>query len=151
MTNSYNLTMKNNFLHFLNRISQKVAIKAIRMSDPDKAVSSVRKEYESECISICRKLIPKEETVLLMSPISGKRYIKYDDGQIFIIIQHNQLTLVNHQYSYTIDIQGKPFERISKMFDNEIERRRQIMEDEIRSNVKHSLKTIYNNLHNEQI
>jgi hypothetical protein len=86
-----------------------------------------------------------------MSPISGKRYIKYDEGHIFIIIQNRQMTIVNHQYSYTIDIEGRPFERISKLFDNEIERRRQIMEDEIKSNVKHSLQNIFKNIVNEQI
>ena len=144
-------TMKNNFLHFINRLAQKATIKVIRWSDPSFSNNYQRLEYENECLSICRKLIPKDETVLLMSPISGKRYIKYDDGQIFIIIEHKQLTIVNHQYSYTIDIEGKAQEKLARMFDNEIERRRQIMETEIKANVKHSLKTIYNNIVNEQI
>jgi hypothetical protein len=143
--------MKNNFIHFLNRVAQRIAIKVIKMGDPNRVSMSHHTDYENECVSICRKLIPKDETVLLMSPISGKRYIKYDDGQIFIIIQQMEMTLVNHNYSYTIDIQGKAYERISKMFDNEIERRRQLMEDEIKSNVKHSLKTIYKNLVDEQV
>jgi len=141
--------MANKFIHFLNRAAQKIAIKLIKMGDPNRVSMSHHTNYENECVSICRKLISKDETVLLMSPLSGKRYIKYDDGQIFIIIQQMEMTLVNHSYSYTIDIQGKAFSRISKLFDNEIERRRQLMEDEIQSNVKHSLKTIYKNLINE--
>lgn len=141
----------NKLFHFFNRLAQRVTIKIIRWSDPLHAETKHKTEYESECLSICRKLISKDETVLLMSPISGKRYIKYDDGEIFIIIEHKQLTIVNHQYSYTIDIEGKPQDRLVKMFDNEIERRRMIMEEEIKSNVKHSLKTIYNNIVNEQI
>lgn len=141
----------NKLIHFFNRLAQRVTIKIIRWSDPLHAETKQKTEYESECLSICRKLISKDETVLLMSPISGKRYIKYDDGEIFIIIEHKQLTIVNHQYSYTIDIEGKPQDRLVKMFDNEIERRRMIMEEEIKSNVKHSLKTIYNNIVNEQI
>ena len=143
--------MKNAFIHFINRLSQKVAIKLIRVSDPAKYMVNTNTDFENECVSICRKLIPKDETILLMSPISGKRYIKYDEGHIFIIIQNRQMTIVNHQYSYTIDIEGRPFERISKLFDNEIERRRQIMENEIKSNVKHSLQNIFKNIVNEQI
>ena len=107
--------MKNAFIHFINRLSQKVAIKLIRVSDPAKYMVNTNTDFENECVSICRKLIPKDETVLLMSPISGKRYIKYDEGHIFIIIQNRQMTIVNHQYSYTIDIEGRPFERISKL------------------------------------
>jgi len=139
----------NKFIHFINRLSQKATIKVIRWTDPTYASTTHKMDYENECFSICRKLIPKDETILLMSPISGKRYIKYDDGEIFIIIEHKQLTIVNHQYSYTIEIEGKAQERLSKMFDNEIERRREIMETEIKSNVKHSLKTIYNKIINE--
>jgi len=132
----------------MNRISQKVAIKMIKWSNPNYAQNTQRTEYENECLSICRKLIPKNETILLMSPISGKRYIKYDDGEIFIIIEHKNLTIVNHQYSYSSNIESKAQERLVRMFDNEIERRREIMEDEIKANVKHSLKTIYNTIVN---
>jgi len=138
----------NKLIHLMNRISQKVAIKMIKWSNPNYAQNTQRTEYENECLSICRKLIPKNETILLMSPISGKRYIKYDDGEIFIIIEHKNLTIVNHQYSYSINIEGKAQERLVRMFDNEIERRREIMEDEIKANVKHSLKTIYNTIVN---
>ena len=81
-----------------------------------------------------------------MSPISGKRYIKSEDDQIFIIIEQNQITIVNHNYSYNIDIWGSALTRISNMFDIEVEKRRDAMESEIRSNVKHSLSNIYKNL-----
>lgn len=143
--------MTRKLIHFFNRLSQKVALKVIKMSDPIKYQPNTRSEYENECVGICRKLIPKEDTTLLMSPISGKRYIKCDEMQIFIIIQNTKMTLVNHHYSYTINIEGRAYERISKMFDDEIERRREIMEAEIRSNVKHSLNTIYKNLIHEQV
>ena len=93
----------------------------------------------------------KESTVLLISPISGKRYIKSDDKNIFIIIEHSLMTIVNHSYSYTVDIYGKPFLRLAKLFDQEVEKRRQEMEQEIRSNVKHSLSNIYENLTSNKI
>lgn len=117
--------------------------------NPD--VGSKNKDFDAESFAICRRLISKRETTLLISPISGKRYIKSDDNQLFIIIEGHQLTIVNHQYSYNIDIQGKSYERIAQIFDAEVEKRREKMEAEIRSNVKHSLSNIYKNLLNEKI
>ena len=61
------------------------------------------------------------------------------------------MTIVNHQYSYNIDIAGKSFEKISQVFDAEVEKRREQMEADIRSNVKHSLSNIYKNLLNEKV
>ena len=85
------------------------------------------------------------------SPISGKRYIESDDKQLFIIIEHDQITIVNHQYSYNINLWGKPMERLIKTFDIEIEKRREAMEIEIRSNVKHSLSNIFKTIRHEKV
>lgn len=134
--------------HITRRLFQKVAIKWIRTLTPKEKIE--HSAYEKECISICKELISREDSLLLMSPISGKRYIKSDDDQIFVIIESNQITIVNHQYSYNIDIWGKALIRISEMFDREVEKRREEMETEIRSNVKHSLSSIYNNLIHEK-
>ena len=104
-------------IHAIKRFAQRAAIKAIRITDPSKQ-ELVHSEYETEAFAICRNLINKRETTLLISPISGKRYIKSDDNQLFIIVELDQLTIVNHQYSYNIDIKGKAYERISRVFDN---------------------------------
>ena len=135
-------------IHPIKRFVQKVAIKVIKATDPNK-MSKPHSDYETESVAICRKLISKPDTTLLISPISGKRYIKSDDNQLFIIVELNQLTIVNDAYSQNIDIEGKAHERIARLFDAEVERRREIMEAEIRSNVKHSLSNIYKNLINE--
>jgi hypothetical protein len=89
--------------------------------------------------------------VLLLSPLSGKRYIKSHDEQLFIIIESSLITIVNHQYSYNINIWGKALDNIVRNFDIEVEKRREAMEMEIRSNVKHSLANIFKNLSNEKI
>ena len=133
----------------MKRLFQIVGLKAIKMLDPNKELKN--NDYELESVSICRKLITKDDSVLLISPISGKRYIKSEDNQLFLILERYQLTIVNHAYSYNINVEGKAFDKIANMFDNEVERRREIMENEIRSNVKHSLKEIYNNLVHEQV
>lgn len=133
----------------MKRLFQKVGIKVIKLLDPNKELRN--NDYEVESVAICRKLITKDDSVLLISPISGKRYIKSDDNQLFLIVEQYQLTIVNHAYSYNINVEGKAYDKITRLFDNEVERRREIMESEIRSNVKHSLKTIYNNLLSEQV
>ena len=87
----------------------------------------------------------------MISPISGKRYIKSEDSQIFIVIQKDTIDIVNHTYSYSIKVNGTNlFEKIARIFDAEVESRREEMESEIRKNVTHSLKEIYKNLSNEE-
>jgi hypothetical protein len=48
-------------------------------------------------------------------------------------------------------LQGKAYKKIAQVFDAEVEKRREDMEAEIRSNVKHSLSNIYKSLLNEKI
>ena len=137
-------------MHKAKRLVQKLALITLK-AVKNKATQQDKSEYEKECISVCKALIHKEASVLLLSPISGKRYIKSHDEQLFIIIESNLITIVNHQYSYNISMWGKPMETIIRMFDIEVEKRREAMEMEIRSNVKHSLANIFKNLSDEKI
>ena len=137
-------------MHKVKRFVQKVALKTLKAAQT-KPSQTEKPEYEKECIAVCKALIHKEDSVLLLSPISGKRYIKSHDDQLFIIIETNLITIVNHQYSYTINIWGKPLDSIVRIFDIEVEKRREAMELEIRSNVKHSLANIFKTLSNEKI
>lgn len=136
-------------LHNFKRFFQKITLKILRLSDPQP--NEQKGEFESETLSICKKLINNTNSKLLISPISGKRYIKNDEKQIFIILELRRITIVNHTYSYNIDILTKPYNNLVRFFDNEVEKRRQKMEEEIRSNVKHSLVNIYNNIINEKV
>ena len=137
-------------MHKSRRFVQKLALITLKAAK-NKTTAQDKSEYERECISVCKALIHKEASVLLLSPISGKRYIKSHDEQLFIIIESNLITIVNHQYSYNISMWGKPLETIIRMFDIEVEKRREAMEMEIRSNVKHSLANIFKNLSDEKI
>ena len=135
--------------HKLKRLFQKTALKLFKTINPKQDTHF--NEYEKESITICKELIHQEDSTLLISPISGKRYIESGDSQLFIIIESKQLTIVNHQYSYNINIWTKTYDQISNIFDIEVEKRREKMETEIRSNVKHSLSNIYKNLTHEKI
>jgi hypothetical protein len=110
-----------------------------------------KSEYERDCIAICKKLISKEDTVLLLTPISNKRYIRNEELQIFVILEGHNVKVINHVYSYMVFLDQKPWDNIILTFDTEVEKRRENMEAEIRSNVKHSLSNIYKNLLNEKV
>jgi hypothetical protein len=136
-------------LHNFKRILQRISIKLIRLLDMEKQGINYS-QYEMEAFHICKTLIKKPETVLLMSN-SGKKYIKSDDSEIFIIITNDDITIINHSYSYNISLKGKAYFRIINLFNDEIEKRRMDMENEIRSNIKHSLNMIYKSLKDENV
>ena len=136
--------------HKLKRLTQKLGIQIFRMLEPTK-YQAPKGEYEVEALAICRKLAGRKSSTLLMSPISGKRYIRSKDNQIHVIIDGHLITIVNHSYSYVIPVEGRSHERLIRMFDLEVEVRREVMESEIRANIKHSLSNIYKNLVYEQV
>ena len=137
-----NPTTMNSHLHKFKRLIQKWYISIVRLSTPPMEKS----EYERDCIAICKKLISKEDTVLLLTPISNKRYIRNEELQIFVILEGHNVKVINHVYSYTVFLEQKPWENIVDMFDNEVERRREIFEKEITSNIKHSLQNILHSI-----
>jgi len=101
-----------------------------------------KSEYERDCIAICKKLIDKDETILLLTPISNKRYIRNEEQQIFVILENYSVKVINHVYSYTVFLEDKSWHSIVSLFDNEVESRRMEFEKEITSNIKHSLQNI---------
>jgi len=136
-------------LHKFKRVSQKLAIKMHKAMNPAERFEPTDFEYET--LAICRSLIKRQDSELLISPLSGKRFIKNSSSQIYFIIQDGMVDIINHTYSYNVKITLKAYQRLVKAFDMEVESRRQEMENEIRSNVKHSLKTIFKTLSNETV
>jgi len=131
-----------NIAHNLKRLIQKKYISFSRMSNPQVKKSA----YERDCITICKKLIAKDDTVLLLTPISNKRYIRNEELQIFVILENYSVKVINHVYSYTVFLEDKSWHLITNLFDNEVERRREVFENEITSNIKHSLQNIIKSL-----
>lgn len=125
-------------LHRLKRLIQKYYISLSRFTTP----TVQKSKYEKDCIAICRKLISKEDTVLLLTPISNKRYIRNEKHQIFVILEGHSVKIINHVYSYTVFLEENEWRNIISIFDNEVEKRREDFEKEIISNIKHSLQNI---------
>ncbi len=104
-------------------------------------------EEEQICVDICSKLVDIRETKLTIAPISGKRFLKNDEKDIFIVIHQRTISIINHVYSYNVYVESdSSYDKIIKNFDKELENRREVLEQEIKSNIKHSLTQILKNL-----
>ena len=101
------------------------------------------KEEETFCVEICEKLIENTLSKLTIAPISNKRFIKNDEKDMFIVISNRQISIINHVYSYNVYIESDQlYKKIVDGFDNVVEQKRQELEDEIKNNIKHSLRNI---------
>lgn len=129
--------------HKLKRQYQKIYIRIVKNLEYER---SMQQRYEIDAQNVCLKLISKEQSHLLMTSISQKRFIKSDEFDVLITIDNNIINIVNHQYSYTVFVTEKTRKTICNEFDKVIESQRKKMEDEITSNIKFSLKNLSDKL-----
>lgn len=98
---------------------------------------------EQYSVDICHKLIKTPTSKLTYAPLSHKRFIKNDELDMFIVIGNSTINLINHVYSYSVYIENTDlYNSVLESFDKVLEEKRQELEDEIRSNIQHSLKNI---------
>lgn len=131
------------YKHTFRRWIQRMYIDSVRKMDYERGS---RTKYELDCLSICKKLIDKPDSQLLMTPLSNKRYIHNPSNSIFITIEGSSINVINHKYSYTVLVQEKSKEEIIDYFNEVLEKQRLKMEEEITSNIKHSLRDISDSL-----
>lgn len=98
--------------------------------------------YERDCIAVCKKFINQPDSIMLLTPISGKRYIRSEKSEIFIILESHRVKIINHVYAYDVHMNDKSWNQIISLFDNEVEKRREEFEFQITSNIKSSLQKI---------
>jgi hypothetical protein len=100
-------------------------------------------DEEIFCTDICLSLIGMENSRLTYAPISNKRFIKNDTKDIFVVIDHRVINLINHVYGYNIMIEDDVlFNSIIGKFDDTLENKRLELEAEMKQNIKHSLQNI---------
>lgn len=133
----------NKSVHKLKRLIQSVVLKTIKSLDYGR---EKRSSYEMECLIICKKMINRPDSVLLLTPITHKRYIKNDTLSIFITIDGGIVNVINHKYSYLVPMSDRSIKEINDIFNTTVENQRKKMEDEITSNIKHSLRDISDSL-----
>lgn len=133
----------NKSVHKLKRLIQSVVLRTIKSLDYGR---EKRSSYEMECLIICKKMIKRPDSVLLLTPITHKRYIKNDTLSIFITIDGGIVNVINHKYSYLVPMSDRSIKEINDIFNTTVENQRKKMEDEITSNIKHSLRDISDSL-----
>lgn len=129
-------------LHLIKRWIQKNYIRFYRKFVDLDGIDKQKYDHEIEALQICKKLIKTNESILLMAPISGKRFVKNEKMGIYVILEGRGVKVINHIYSYNVILGDKAWNKLLSFYDEEIERRRMEFEREITSNIKHSLKNI---------
>lgn len=125
--------------HDAKRLIQKAYIGIRRKTAIPKDPKS---PYHHECIGICRKMLDHKDTILLIAPISSKRYMKNEKYGIYVVFHGKTVEVINHVYNYTVPLDDKTWDLMIEDFNYELEERRKEFESEISKNIKHSLKTI---------
>lgn len=128
---------------FIKRVLKRTYVKWVllnrKLSNPDYDKVS---ETQKKCMSIARVLITHPDSLFLSAPLSHKRYIKNSTLDLFLILEGKILSITNHIYHYDIIISDRNFDRITKMYDEKVETIRQQYENEIMSQIVHSLDII---------
>jgi hypothetical protein len=135
--------MENKVVGYIPRLLFKIYLSLKERFDPTLPIP----EEEKITVEICKKLIVDPESKLTFAPISGKRFIKNENKNMFVVIESHTINLINHVYSYSVYLSSQSdYKDITQSFDGVLENKRQLLEDEIRSNIQHSLQTILKKL-----
>ncbi len=133
-------------LHHWRRKFQTIYIWMARKIDIEHANPNQMLPHEGDCVVICKKLVKMKDSVMLMTPLTDKRYIKNERLQIFVIMQNQHVQIINHIYSYSVSLSQRSWNRLIDFYNLEMEDRRTGFEEEITSNIRHSLKNILDEL-----
>jgi len=149
MSNFISPQMRKPSYHWFKRKIQSTYLRIYKNVSFLSGPQSVVGENDLECIKIVKELVSKEDTTLLISPISEKKYMRNEKLGISVIMSKYRVQVINHVYSYDVTLGDKAWQKVLSLFDNETESRRMRFEREIVSNVRHSFKTILTQI-NEQ-
>jgi len=128
---------------FFKRWSKRLYVKYRNLNQRNSSPEEVEiSRTQKICMSITRSMITHPDSEFLIAPVSGKRYIKNDTLDLFVVIQNHKLSITNHVYHYDVVVSDRNWERLIKMYDGKVEIIRQEFEDQIMSQIVHSLDQI---------
>jgi hypothetical protein len=135
--------MKKFIKRFLKRTYVKWVLFNRKMNNPDYDKVS---ETQKKCMSIARLLIIHPDSHFRLTFLSKKRYIINKTLGLFLILDGKLLSITNHVHHHDIIISDRNYDRFTKMYDEKVETIRQKDEDEIMSQIVHSLDVILNKI-----
>jgi hypothetical protein len=104
-------------------------------------------DEEKYAVEIAKNLIKLEDSILYISPISNKRFIRHDNKNIYVVIDLRNILIINHIYSYSVYIESDElYNTLIDFFNQTLEKKRDDFEKEIKKNIQHSLKNILDNM-----
>lgn len=133
--------------HKIKRFFQKIGLKILLFFRFEKNRLT---PTQLEASIIFRKLILNSDTDMLISPISGKYYLKNVNKNILIVMSVSNISIINHIFGYDVSIPSHLHDKLKEIFEEEVENRRWDMEEEYRKNVRHSLKQVIKGLKDEK-
>ena len=92
------INYKKSMKHYLRRKIQKLSLKLFKLLRADVVFKN---KYQMDAIKIFKSLLYNSDTLLLISPLSNKRYLKNDKKGLTIILDKNTVNIINHIYSYS--------------------------------------------------
>jgi hypothetical protein len=131
--------MKKKILRFLKRTYVYLILLNRKYSHESRQPIS---QTQKMSMSIARKLITHPDSQFLIAPISGKKYITNSVVDLFIIFDKRALSITNHVYHYDVILNDRNWDKIIKMYDDKVEEIRQKVEDQVMSQIEHSLENI---------
>jgi ABC-type lipopolysaccharide export system ATPase subunit len=133
---------------FIKRLMKRIYVKWLLWNRNSSTKEQKISQTQKMCLSIARSLITHPESKFLMAPLSGKRYIKNAQLDLFCILDHGTISITNHVYHYSVKLSERNQERITYIFDTETEKRRLSYEDLINSQIKNSLHNVLERITN---
>ena len=93
-------------------------------------------------------MISHPKSDFMIAPMSNKRYIINEDLSLFVIVDFGRVEITNHVFHYNVKLSSRDFERLTYLYDNEVEKRRNLTEAEVKGNIKNSLIKVYEKICN---
>lgn len=108
-----------------------------------------KEKYQRAPLFICMKLLKIEDSLLLIAPVSDDKYIYNERLGILVSLLGHRGSIIDRTYSYDISLSNKDWDKLDKLFSNEMQKRTKKIEEQIVSNVKHSLDNIYKKINKD--
>lgn len=103
-------------------------------------------ERESTVAKIVKAAISDKFNTLMIAPLSGTRYIRMPDEDMFIILGSSNVVISNHKFYYDIDISTTLSDYLFERFNRVLEHQRNSMEKEMLGNIQAGLSDIANHI-----
>ncbi len=104
-------------------------------------------ETQQLAIAVIKKAIIHPSAELLTAPISGTKYIHFND--VFIRIEKDFVNIINGSYSYHVHMQDEALSAINRKFNAKLETTYKRWERAITTKTNKSLNTILQDLTNK--